>query len=256
MNFSDSLSGIAKAWSPGSVTPVLPSGQVDVWLADLDSESSQVGEYFKNLSAEEQTRASRFRAEQDRQRYIVAKGILRSLLQRYLGMEASQISIVKEPNGKPELKDIHPAGRLNFNQSHSANFGVYALSWNRRVGVDLEQVRPLPDLEPMAELVLTEKELKLLRSLSKEKQMPAFFSAWTRKEAFVKALGEGLSRSLKSFEIAIPPPSSSEIIHDLMGSTPMDWSVRVLPLFEGFFGAVCGEGRDWKLACKKWRKIL
>ena len=157
------------------------------------------------LSADEHARAERFYFQKDRERFMVARGLLRTVLGRYLNQEPSQLRFCYSPYGKPALATGSGRNTLRFNVSHSHGLALYAITCGRELGVDVELIRPeLPD-EEIAERFFSFQEVSGLRALPPNMRLEAFFNCWTLKEAYIKARGEGLSLPLDQFDVALVP---------------------------------------------------
>jgi 4'-phosphopantetheinyl transferase len=190
------------------------------------------------LSAVELDRARRFRFDVDRRRFVAARGVLRRLLAAELGISPSDVAIEADGFGKPRLAAAHRSD-LRFNLSHAAARGLYGFAEGRPVGVDTEDVRPLSDLDSLAREVLSPAEVAEWRSNPPELRLLAFFSAWTRKEAFVKALGRGLDFPLHDFDVSLTPGRPPAILRlALPGSRHSDWSVSAWSPEPGFVAAL------------------
>lgn len=233
----------------------LANDEIHIWLANLDLEIFALSKYLRHLSLAERTRAQRLRFDHDRRRFVLAKGLLRHLLGGYLKVQPHEIQFSSGPTGKPELSSRMKSqnGLVQFNQAHSGNMGIYAFCKNRRVGVDLEEMRPFQNLEQIAEMLFSPHELELFRALPNEEKSRTFFKAWTHKEAFVKALGKGLTLPLSHFEVSHVGTHLARIVqnHDHPPRS-LEWYVRDIPISAQFAAAVCVEGEDWKLRCLRW----
>lgn len=164
------------------------NGSVQIWCATLDKMAADQAATF--LHPEETARAARYRFDQDRWRYQCARALLRLLLGRYLGLAAAEVRLRSGHHGKPALEQ---GGPLRFNLSHSYGEAVYAFTHSAEVGVDIEQVRDIPDADALAMSYFTDGERQTIENAGASKRMEAFYRCWTRKEAYVKGLGEGLS---------------------------------------------------------------
>jgi len=200
----------------------LEGNDTHVWAALLDVPLPELDEFAGTLAPDERERAARFRFARDRNRFIAARGLLRAMLGRYLGIDPAELRFAYGPNGKPELAGslAHPG--LQFNVAHSENLALFAFSRAGNVGVDLEWIRPLDDAEELAARFFSPGECALLRQHPEDRQIGAFFDFWTRKEAWLKATGEGIAHSLD-----VPLPSSSS-----------RWRLRELSPVLGFTGAL------------------
>jgi 4'-phosphopantetheinyl transferase len=182
---------------------ITPS-EVHVWRAELDRPSTDINQFAQVLAADEQLRAERFRFEKDRKKFVVARGLLRTILARYLSVLPAQVLFSYSSKGKPSIANTYPAGELCFNVSHSHNMALYAIALNRLVGIDLEYVRPI-EAADLAQRFFLPSEAAVVRSLIGEEQHQAFFKGWTQKEAYLKATGDGLG-GLESVEVSLTEP--------------------------------------------------
>jgi len=165
---------------------------VHVWRVELDLDDASTNELLLVLSPDERTRARRYRLDRDRRRFVVARGRLRAILGAYLGSEPGAVHFVVDPRGKPRLAEVSEHG-LEFNVSHSEGKALCAVAWWRRVGVDLERIREDIDWEPVAERFFSLREVAGLRALTAGRRAAEFVRLWTRKEAWLKARGDGLA---------------------------------------------------------------
>ena len=185
--------------------------EIHVWLVCLAVDPATLARHGSNLSDEERQRALRFHFDRDRNRYITGRGILRAILAQYLEVHPPEIEIRTGDHGKPQLCSNRP-GRLDFNVSHSEDTAVIAVGWDRNIGVDVEKVRFDIDYAEVARSLFSANEAKALKRLSTEGTAEAFFSCWTRKEAFVKAIGCGLNLPLDSFDVSVEPDTPARFL--------------------------------------------
>ena len=185
------------------VVPVADPG-VDLWSAELDRGEAEISELHSVLAGDEREKAGRFHFRKDRDRYVAARGILRHLLARHLAVSPESIRFSYGPYGKPALAEPRGSGPLNFNVSHSSGLALFALGRNP-VGVDVEAVRELSDMLPIAERFFSQDEVHELRATPAAQRASAFFRCWTAKEAYIKARGEGLSMPLDRFAVSLLP---------------------------------------------------
>jgi 4'-phosphopantetheinyl transferase len=230
---------------PGSFQ--LASGEVHSWCASLDVPAETSARLYATLTPDERTRSARFRFERDRRRFIVARGVLRDLLGRYLQTQPGQIRFVYNAFGKPDLSPEF-AGRLKFNLSHSGCLAVIAIATASDVGVDLEYIRAESDYAEIARRFLSAAEVDHLMALPSHLYAEAFFSCWTKKEAYLKACGEGLAIPLNSFSVPLTtnPPAHAPV--NLHG-----WSLYTLRPAPGYAGALAIEGAGWRLRQWQWQ---
>ena len=223
----------------------LQNHEVHVWRAALDRSPELTQFFAKSLSADEQTRADRFRFEQHRQRFITGRGILRSLLGRYLQIAPDQLQFNYSDKGKPALANQ----TLQFNLAHSQGLALIAVSLDRPVGVDLEQIRAIADLNLLTQRFFSLTEHAAICNLPLDQQPKAFFRYWTCKEAYLKATGDGLSK-LKGLEISLESSRSA----CLANVSQNEWHLQELAPAEGFVGAIVAFQQDWHLTC--WHLAL
>lgn len=192
-------------WLPPGEDLVLSSSNVHIWRAFVDQAAPHLPRLAKTLSAGERARAQRFHFERDKRRFIASQGLLRMILSRYLDMDPARIRFCSGPLGKPALEIGSQENIVCFNSSHSADLLLYAITLDREIGIDLEQIRPLPDANEIAARFFPGGEIAALRAIPQDRRLEAFFECWTRKEAYLKSTGEGLLRPLDQFEVSLGP---------------------------------------------------
>jgi 4'-phosphopantetheinyl transferase len=241
----------SSSWSIAPESPALGPDEVHVWRASLEADGKVLETYEAFLSPDEHERAGRFVFQKHRVRFIVARAVLRMLLGRYLDREPDRIGFVYGPEGKPALAD--GGASVRFNLSHSEALALYAFTRLREVGIDLEWINPRVAFEDLAERFFTPGEVSSLRALPDHAREPAFFACWTRKEAYMKAIGKGLSLPTQDFEVTLAPGEPAALIstrHDPGQATR--WSLIELDAGPGFAAAVAVEGRGWSLQRWQW----
>ena len=195
------VSSVRMAWHPPPELLALGNQEVHVWRATLDQNRSNLRKLLTTLSEEERATAERFRFVRDYDHFVSRRGILRSILARHLDTEPHQLRFSYRPSGKPALATESGGNLLRFNTSHANGIGICAVTPRREIGVDLEYIRRDLAVEAIAERFYSPSEIAELHSLPREIQRQAFFSAWTRKEAYLKATGKGLSLSSRQFQV-------------------------------------------------------
>lgn len=244
-------SAAADSWSPGPKRPELTAEEVHVWRAWLDAGESEVARLRALLSDEERARADRFYFAKDRRHFTVARGLLRALAARYTGRPAELISFTYNEYGKPSLSD--EGAELRFNLSHSKGLALYAFARGREVGVDVEFSREDFGGEEIASRFFSPAEVAALRALPDAEKTRAFFNCWTRKEAYIKAHGLGLSLPLEGFDVSLAPGQPAALLgtrHD--PAQAARWSLRALSPADGYAAALAAEGHGWRLSCWSW----
>ena len=189
----------------------LGSREVYLWTVPLEASDRQVEECRAWLSEQEVTRAARYKFDRHRRDFILSHGVLRALLGKLRRAYPANISFVYASHGKPALED--GADPVQFNMSRSGSMAVYAFTKGCEVGVDVEQINPVPELVEVAARFFAAEETAELMALSEALRVEAFFNCWTRKEAFVKALGEGLSVPLDSFRVTLGPGEPARLLY-------------------------------------------
>lgn len=227
----------------------LQDGDVHIWSAALVQPPDIEATLRETLSADERERAACFHFERDRKRYVIGRGILRLILERYTGTAAKAISFSYNPQGKPALTD-NPA--LHFNGSNSHDLALYALTLNRRIGVDVEYRRSLTDMMGTAKSSFSANEFQQFMALTPQVQPEAFFNCWTRKEAYIKAIGEGLSHPLDSFDVVFVPGAAPRFLR-IAGDDVDRWSLQVLSPHADYAAAVVVDGAIDQLMCWQWQ---
>lgn len=263
---------IEQAWPAGPISPNLRDNQVHVWSASLDVSPAHLSALHRILSEEEREKEKRLRFQWDKDRYVVSEAVLRAILGRYLGAPPASLRFVRNPHGKPTLAP-ELGTDLRFNMSHSQNLALYAITRGREVGVDVESVQTGPgetgpgaarisdevpsgarqtdgrridgrriDAMQIAEQFFSSYEVACLRQLPQGLQQRAFFHTWTRKEAYLKARGEGLTVPLNEFEVSVNPDEPAALLR--AQGHPQEaqrWLLRALEPAAGFVATVVVE---------------
>lgn len=241
-------------WNPPTATSahVLPPGEVHLWRIPLLQPEAGIARCMAILHAEEAARAARFHFERDRKRFVVARAALRSVLGHYLGVTPAQVQFHYGPQGKPELS---PSGQsaLRFNLSHSGDYALLGVTAQAEIGVDIELARPDFGTLEIARRFFSAQESSLLGALPAEQRCAAFFDCWTRKEAYIKALGGGLSIPLDSFDVAFVPGSQPALLRVV--NSPQEtarWRIYDLKAVPGYSAAAMVEGQQHELRQWHW----
>lgn len=242
------MSSSQRAWDPEPALPSLGDDAVHVWRVWLDQPDPVVAGLSDTLSPDERRRAHRFRFARHGRHYIVGRGVLRAVLGHYLALPPGELGFTYGPAGKPALDALNDGGELQFNLSHSNELALYAVTRQRRIGIDVEYMRPLNDLLALAEGTFSAHEYAALSALSGAQQLPAFFNCWTRKEAYVKAMGDGLSQPLDAFDVSVVPGEPARLLR--IADDPAAgarWTLRTFAPAPSYVAALAVEGRGWKL---------
>jgi 4'-phosphopantetheinyl transferase len=225
----------------------IAGGTVQVVSVRLNSEWSATGELAQCLSDDERFRARRFVFERDRYRFVVGRAHLRKFLASRLGIQPDAVEFVYGRHGKPALSRRFAASELHFNVAHSEDVAVYAFSRKREIGVDVEAVREMKDADEIASRFFSQSEYDTYRALDRYEKAFGFFSCWTRKEAFIKAIGDGLCFPLDCFDVSLTPGVPATILR--IGDSPgvdCGWSLESFSPVPGFIGAIVARNAgDW-----------
>lgn len=233
-------SAAPEPWPAGPEAPELPADEVHVWRAELRPDAARSRALERLLATDERARAARFRFEPDARRYTIARGGLRRLLARYLDAAPDAIRLAESEHGRPYVSSPSPPPDFDFNLSHAGDRVVYAFSAAARVGVDVEWMQALPEMEELVALNFSPREQRSWSALPEAARERGFFDCWTRKEAFVKAVGEGLSHPLHAFDVSLDPGRPPEL-QRLEAGDPTHWSLHDLDLGPGYAAALAVE---------------
>jgi 4'-phosphopantetheinyl transferase len=235
-------------WFPAPVGLKLGADDVHLWRASLDCDAPVLSRLETTLSPDEMARANRFVFAADRNHFVAARGILRELLGGYLMLPPADLKFRYGNHGKPALDANASDSALQFNLSHSGGVAIYAFSVGRRLGVDVEQLRPQLAGEDIARRYFAAREVAELLALPTHLRPEGFFLCWTRKEAYVKAHGAGLSLPLDSFTVSLTPGRAVE----LQAEDSDRWSLHSVEPAPESVGAIVGEGRGWQSSYWSW----
>jgi 4'-phosphopantetheinyl transferase len=226
-------------------TLVLDADEIHVWLIPLPEKAEYPAHLTSIISPEESARAARFMFDRDRARFIVAHAALRAILARYTGQAATDLLLRVAEKGKPYLAE-HP--RVRFNLSHSGTFAMAAVALDREVGVDIERIRRERSTTGIAERFFAPAEVRELNAAPEPLRVAAFFACWSRKEAYIKARGLGLSIPLDSFEVSL-----GEVAELRSAEDRERWSMRALEAPDGYAAALVAEGSGWRVRQLDWK---
>jgi len=240
-------------WGTPSKIILLESDQVHVWRIELTHLIQTPTRYAHVLSMDEISKASKFYFKDDRTKYICTRVTVREILGSYLEVEPEELVFAYNQYGKPYLENQSREGSLNFNISHAGNLSLLAVTKDRRIGVDLEPLRDEASMETIAKRFFAPAEVRQLLSFPDGLRQEAFFTCWTRKEAFVKAQGKGLSIPLDQFEVAFGPNEIPRLINTNNDTGETDsWSIFHLDPGPGYVGALVVEGKGVNVIGLDW----
>lgn len=223
----------------------IEADDLDVFAVNLDAPEDVRARLWSHLSSEERQNAETFVFPEHQQRYVVGRGMLRELLAPRLGIPPGGIEFIGNAYGKPRLADVHRAPELNFNVSHSGSLALYAFCRDCDVGVDVELMREIEDADDLAERFFSPAEAAALAALPVDQKSLAFLACWTRKEAFIKAIGLGLSCPLDAFDVSLEPDAPARLLRiDPSIDSVSSWSMQGFRPRDGYIAAVAHRPRE------------
>ena len=228
----------------------LKANDLHVWRLPFPELTGWVEDAAVILSEDEQSKAERFRFEKDRTQSILSRGALRTLLSRYLGVDPAAVHFKYSPADKPELADPvpHLGHPFSFNLSHSGDFALIAIAGLPVVGIDVESIRPDFATAETAARFFSPLEVRLLFSLPVQDQSAAFFECWSRKEAYIKAVGDGLSIPLDSFDVEFRPGEPARVLAVRGNTEASSWWMGAIDVHEGYAAAVVCSAEPLRIA--------
>jgi 4'-phosphopantetheinyl transferase len=243
------MAPLADLWKPPSRDLELGPHDVHLWIAAVPDCLPALNDYQSVLAEDERDRAARFHFEHDRRRYAITRGILRKLLARYLGR--SDVSFACNRYGKPALAASTSA--LRFNVAHSRDLALFGFTLQHEIGVDVEWIRPDFATTDVAQRFFAPDEAIALTALPQAARVQGFFSCWTRKEAYIKARGMGLSLGLHGFAVTFAPGEPAALIRvDDDPTAPHRWTMSDLATTDGYAAAMAIEARDLAVSHFRW----
>jgi 4'-phosphopantetheinyl transferase len=238
-------------WSLPPANFKLGEDEAHIWRTGPDLKPATLAKLEKSLSPDEREKAARFHFEKDRRRYVIAHGVLRALVGHYSGEDGHALRFCSNQWGKPFVEGL--TTNLDFNLSHSGEIVLHGFTLGRQIGIDHELIRPDFATQEITERFFSPAEASRLRSLPSELQVRAFFNCWTRKEAYIKGRGKGLSIGLDKFEVSFAPGERAALLVDRNDPQAINrWSVHELELGAEYVGALAVEGKDMPLCFWKW----
>ena len=236
-------------WFSPPANLALTSDEVHLWRASLDLPASVIDGMARVLSDDERARAGRIALDQARERFVAGRHILRTILGRYLGLTAERVELTYGPQGKPELVPDLACGCLAFSLTHSRNLALVAVASGRAVGVDVEFLRPVPDVAGLVARVFSAREQAEYCDLPPGRRLEAFYRGWTAKEAWLKARSTGLTWPPNWFSVSLAVDAPLRLL-EVAGDpeAPDRWVLASFTAGPGFLGALAVDGRDLRLA--------
>lgn len=234
-----------QSWQSPPAGPQLAANEIHVWRTKLECTDEELAPFMATLSADERARGARFIKEKSRRHFIAGRGFLRATLAAYLERRPALLSFRYGLHGKPELLD---AGDLHFNLSHSADCAILGVTRVQPLGVDVERIRTLANWEGIARRFFSEAEVTELAAVAASEREQAFFNCWTRKEAYIKACGEGLARPLDQFVVSLKPGAPPGLLHvQDHEDEPARWVMRTLTPYPGYVACLAIAAAGWRL---------
>ena len=232
----------------------LATGEVHVWRVELNQPQHLLEKFRGTLEEHELHRASRFHFEKHRRHFIVGRGVLRQLLAQYLGTKPEALRLTYGAYGKPVLNGEYKNSRLRFNMSHSHEVALFAFAEDRELGVDVEHIRADFASEEIARRFFSRREVETFNAIPKDEQVAAFFRCWTRKEAYIKAIGKGLSQPLDQFDVTLAAEQPAALLW-ASEDDPSRWFMCNLEVGSGYAGALAVEGQVSTIRCLSLQSV-
>jgi 4'-phosphopantetheinyl transferase len=230
-------------WPSRPTAPPLAGNEIHVWATALSVAADVLERFSATLSPDEKERANRFKFEKHRNRYIAGRGVLRAILGQYLDVRAADLRFVFSANGKPAFAPDFAGAGIHFNLANTEDLALIAVTRVGAVGVDVECVRQVKDVDELVARFFSPRENALFQKVPDDQKPAAFFNLWTRKEAMLKATGEGITRSLSLVEVSFLPSEPARLLAIAGDATASErWKMWELGPANGFVGAVAIEG--------------
>jgi 4'-phosphopantetheinyl transferase len=231
----------------------LSINDVHVWRVKLNQTDGRIQQLQQILSDDERLRAERFHFDRDRRRFIVSQGMLRLIIGEYIDVEPSLLQFYSGHRGKPYLSHSLGNDPPQFNLAHSKEIALYAFTCSQEIGIDVEFVCEMPDSEQIALTTFSSFENKVLQSLPEYQRQEAFFNCWVRKEAYIKAVGNGLYHALDRFDVSLAPGQPARLV-SVEGSAEQasGWFMKSLIPEDGYVAALAVKGSDFCLSYWKY----
>jgi len=229
--------------------------EAHVWRASLNQNKTTILELSTCLASDEYRRATKYHRAVDRDRFIVARGVLRNILSTYLHVPPNELQFIYNQYGKPALSDTQNRCALNFNLSHSNELALYVVACVRSVGVDIEYIRADFATLEIAEHFFSKDEIRSLKAAPTDLRTEAFFNCWSRKESYIKAIGMGVSYPLDGFTVSLTPNAAPALLKvDADEREPTRWQMYELKAGEGYAASLIVENPPVTLRQWQWNR--
>jgi len=247
------MSSIQFHWNDPPDQCKLGVRDVHVWAADLCRTAEQIAAFELTLASDERDRAARFAFARDRNRFVAGRGVLRAILGTYLKTQPARLRFAYGSRGKPVLADLPGDDDLHFNAAHSDDLLLIAVTRACAVGIDVERIRPLEDAEELADRFFSPSEAAQLTMLPKDRRATAFFDLWTRKEACLKATGQGITELLDQIEVSFLPQDAARVIR-ISGDSHLaqEWTLQELLPANQFKAALAAAANNLQIISWRW----
>ncbi|WP_454063253.1 4'-phosphopantetheinyl transferase family protein [Candidatus Nitrospira salsa] len=241
------------SWQTPNQKMTLSPDEVHIWKVGLTPHEHHLPKLQRLLSLDELTRAQRLKFQEHRHAFIAARSALRLIMSRYLLIEAQSLVFSQGPQGKPFLKEPFTEPPLLFNLSHTKHVALYAFALDREVGIDLEYKHRNISYQSLIERICSEKEKAHIMSHASSDQKQVFLACWTRKEAYLKATGKGLSFPLQAITVSLPPTTPTallEVAEDTL--EPLRWTMHEIQVDLDHVAALVVSGKSWNPVYWSW----
>ena len=226
------------------------AGHIVVWMARISQAQDSLPDLQPCLDPRDRERVARFRFSEDRARFTLGRGLLRKCVGEYLHQQPETIVLAYTNRNRPVLAQDDS---IQFSISHTHDLVAVALTADARIGIDLEHIHPTPDLPELAERILSAQDLKTFQSLPRDEALTAFFRVWTRKEAYLKARGEGITEGLQEISVSLGPEEISSVADTRDESAATTWRLLSLPVPEGYMGSIACDDAEKSLHFREVR---
>ena len=241
---------MSNAWQRPPERVRLSPDYIDVWRIPQNLDQDQLEQYRAILSGDELERCDRFKSEQRRREFIIGRGTLRTLIGQHLALDPSTFEFAYSEHQKPCLSTTVTGPTVAFNLTHSHGLVLIALTLERRIGIDIEYLRPDVDFRKLARRFFSKQESQSLEAYPDAYLPAAFFACWTRKEALLKAIGAGIAFGLRDFSVSVDPLEREVELHTHWDQAEAArWSILNLDLEQDYAAAVAASGSNCKLRC-------
>jgi len=239
---------MSDSWQQTPKTLDLSSDHIDIWLCHLKDLSKNIDEFYSLLAKDERERADKLKIEDKRKQYIITRGSLRQRLGSLTNLEPKDFVFEYMEHGKPVLANDPRYADITFNISHSNDFSLIAITLKQVIGIDIEKINPDSDHQQLVTRFFSMVEQSEFQALPEKIKAKAFCACWTRKEAFIKAVGDGVSYGLDNFDVSIDPENQSSKIN-LHQDSDETWSVHHLPINDDYIGCLVSNSDDVNVRC-------